>query len=175
MLAENGNVLNFPFHSTTRPSMGMFDYLRCDYPLPVPAAQGCEFQTKSFKNPSMDTYIIRSDGTLAHVDYDIEDHSNHTAPGMAQFHGSMTRVRLREVTFDFSGKVHFSALYGNPRHNRAGIGHVRFEALFKSGRLVSMAIDSHMEPADVLAAKREHKGLDTVLPRGDRGVKPGRL
>jgi hypothetical protein len=44
--------------------MGMYDVVRCRYPLPVSGANARVYQTKSFNCPAMDTYEIRDDGTL---------------------------------------------------------------------------------------------------------------
>ena len=45
--------------------MGMFDYVRCDAPLPdgkpTPASI---FQTKDFDDPNMDIFVITDDGRL---------------------------------------------------------------------------------------------------------------
>lgn len=44
--------------------MGMFDMLKCDYPLPVhPEMQEREFQTKSL-DCGLDQYLITADGKL---------------------------------------------------------------------------------------------------------------
>ncbi len=43
--------------------MGMFDYVKCEYPLPDPELQTEEFQTKDF-DCVMDAYIITSEGRL---------------------------------------------------------------------------------------------------------------
>jgi hypothetical protein len=43
--------------------MGMFDELRCHYPLPVRGANDLLFQTKDTKQQLMDLYEIRDDGT----------------------------------------------------------------------------------------------------------------
>lgn len=42
--------------------MGMFDYVRCE--LPLPAHQGEQYQTKDFANPWMLEYVISPDGQL---------------------------------------------------------------------------------------------------------------
>ena len=44
--------------------MGMFDYLRCRYPLPNPDHQDLEFQTKSFPGPALEQFEITPDGRL---------------------------------------------------------------------------------------------------------------
>ena len=43
--------------------MGLFDHVRCDYPLPD-RKPGKEFQTKSFDAPYMDRYWITAEGRL---------------------------------------------------------------------------------------------------------------
>ena len=43
--------------------MGLFDTVRCEYPLPDPAHQGLEFQTKDF-DCLLDEYLITRDGRL---------------------------------------------------------------------------------------------------------------
>jgi hypothetical protein len=43
--------------------MGMFDTLRCSYPLPLAGANDLEYQTKSL-NCQMERYELRADGTL---------------------------------------------------------------------------------------------------------------
>jgi hypothetical protein len=48
--------------------MGMFDELRCEYPLPDPEVQEELFQTKSFEN-LLDYYAITKDGRL--IKYEI--------------------------------------------------------------------------------------------------------
>jgi hypothetical protein len=44
--------------------MGMFDYVRCEYPLPAPEIQGHLFQTKDTPEPVMRTWVIGADGGL---------------------------------------------------------------------------------------------------------------
>lgn len=50
--------------------MGMFDCIRCEYPLPVAGAQDYEYQTKDTPNQHMDTYTITADGRLLVEEYD---------------------------------------------------------------------------------------------------------
>lgn len=51
--------------------MGMFDLLRCEYPLPDPRFQNEEFQTKDTPVQFLDEYRITGDGFLEHCDYDL--------------------------------------------------------------------------------------------------------
>lgn len=46
--------------------MGMFNYVVCRYPLPLEGANDRVYQTKDIGSPELDTYEIRSDGTLWH-------------------------------------------------------------------------------------------------------------
>lgn len=46
--------------------MGMFDNIRCKYPLPWPEVQDDIWQTKDTEAQYLDQYEIREDGTLWH-------------------------------------------------------------------------------------------------------------
>ena len=99
-------------------NMGMFDYLRCHYPLPVEGGAALEYQTKDTPAQWLDQYEIRTDGTLWHQDYDTEDRSDPSAEGFARLFGCATRVNERwepvaltgEVVF-YSGDFEFSAYF----------------------------------------------------------------
>ena len=54
--------------------MGMFDYVRCEVPLPDGSSTEGLFQTKDFDCPYLETYVIRKDGRLIHNKprYDID-------------------------------------------------------------------------------------------------------
>jgi len=86
--------------------MGMYDTLRCTYPLPNAAASEIEFQTKSL-DCALDEYEIRADGTLWRQDYDIEDRSNPDLPGLLAIAGIATRVNQRWSPTDYTGEVRF--------------------------------------------------------------------
>lgn len=64
--------------------MGMFDYLQCKYPLPNAGDNDLEYQTKDTPAQFLDRYEIRVDGSLRHLDYDIEDKSDPNAEGFAR-------------------------------------------------------------------------------------------
>ena len=49
--------------------MGMYDNLRCHYPLPIDSANDRLYQTKDL-DCLMNDYEIREDGTLWHMAYD---------------------------------------------------------------------------------------------------------
>jgi hypothetical protein len=62
--------------------MGLYDNVKCDYPLPWAEAAGFgfEWQTKSTDAPYMDRYEIRADGTLWHEQYTIRHEDDPKAP-----------------------------------------------------------------------------------------------
>jgi hypothetical protein len=60
--------------------MGMFDYLRCRYALPVSGANELEFQTKDTDSQYLDNYEIREDGTLWHLVYETRCEEDKKAP-----------------------------------------------------------------------------------------------
>lgn len=86
--------------------MGMFDTLRCHYPLPVEGANELEYQTKDLIC-FMDHYEIREDGTLWHEEYDVEDKSDPNAVGIKRWSGCMSRVNASWVPSDYTGEVRF--------------------------------------------------------------------
>jgi len=90
-------------------TMGMFDYMRCQYPLPVEGAQELEYQTKDTPAQWLDQYEIRVDGTLWHEDYDIEDRSDQTADELHRILGMMTRVNERWEPEPMTGEIVFYA------------------------------------------------------------------
>jgi len=89
--------------------MGMFDWIRCEYPLPdEPNGASLRFQTKDTPNQMLDEYRIDANGELWVKTYDIEDRSDPNAEGLQRLYGVMTRVNEREerVT-DFTGTIEF--------------------------------------------------------------------
>lgn len=58
--------------------MGIFDNVRCLYPLPWPEEElaGLEWQTKDMEVPYMDHYEIRADGTLWQEKYTMRMEKN---------------------------------------------------------------------------------------------------
>ena len=55
--------------------MGMFDSLRCLYPLPVAGANTRDYQTKDTPCQSLNKYEITANGVLRHKEIDYEDNS----------------------------------------------------------------------------------------------------
>lgn len=125
--------------------MGMFDDLRCDYPLPAAGANALRYQTKDTPAQWCDLYVIDADGQLLHEQYDTEDRSDPNAEGLMRFAGCMTRVskRLVPVT-DFTGEIRF---YGGD------CDWVEFSSYFVGGKLQSVTlIEDTRDPQDTQVA-----------------------
>jgi hypothetical protein len=112
--------------------MGMFDYLRCSYPLPRPGANDLEYQTKDTYAQWLDNYEIRADGTLWHKVYDTEDRSDPNAEGLLALAGIATRVKERWVRDAMTGEVVFTAYPGDVYTDE---NEVCFSAYFVDGEL----------------------------------------
>lgn len=87
--------------------MGMFDYVRCKYPLPVENSNGYEYQSKDTPAQNLDLYEIREDGTLWGQEYEVEDQSDPNAVGFAALFGCMTRVNERPEFCPITGEIRF--------------------------------------------------------------------
>ncbi|CAN5375792.1 hypothetical protein BH09SUM1_BH09SUM1_02520 [soil metagenome] len=110
--------------------MGMFDFIKCEYPLLPDGANEREYQTKDTPAQFVDYYEIRKDGTLWHEEYDIEDRSDPNAEGIEGFIGCMTRVNERWVQVsDFTGEIRFY------RCNRGGEDWLEFSSYFLNGQI----------------------------------------
>lgn len=132
--------------------MGMFDELRCKYPLPLPQYQANLFQTKSTPAQWMDTYEIREDGTLWHEDYDTEDQSERSKwmlahpgeevppelKGIGAFFGCAARVNQRWEFLYFTGEIRFYNCVGS-----AHTGWVEFSSYFHDGLLQQLHLVEH--------------------------------
>ena len=115
--------------------MGMFDYIRCKYPLPVDGFQDRTWQTKDTPGyPSMDLYEIREDGSLWHQGYDVEDRSDPKAEGLMGLRGAMTRVNKKWGRVpSLTGEIRFYDF----KHSGNGdyAGWLEFSAYFVNGKL----------------------------------------
>lgn len=137
--------------------MGMFDDLRCKFPLPLPQFEEMLFQSKDTPAQFMDAYEIREDGTLWHESYDVEDQSKKAEwvaahPGEAPpaelntmenaFLGCMARVRKRwEQVTDFVGEIRFYNTI-----SPSGSGWIEFSAYFVGGKLNQLYLVAHRPP-----------------------------
>jgi hypothetical protein len=81
--------------------MGMFDHVRCRYPLPDPEAQELEYQSKSTPAQALDNYVITPDGNLLHEEYDTRMEESAEAPFGFYPH----RDNCRWVAVDYRGEL----------------------------------------------------------------------
>lgn len=88
--------------------MGMYDVIRCDYPLPNPELQDAEFQTKDL-GQTLSRYRITTAGRLCRSRevVDIFDESDHP-PRRPEEPGSMEDTQ-------FHGDISFYAYVGEER------------------------------------------------------------
>lgn len=110
--------------------MGMFDYVRCEYPLqgnpPID-----NWLTKDL-GERHDAYVITADGRLQREEYDTEDQSDPNAKGWRRALGCSVSVNQRLVDMpDFSGEIKFYRIDDNEFW-------WVFSALFDDGKLLSI-------------------------------------
>lgn len=111
--------------------MGMYDYIRCDYPLPGNPKVD-EWQTKYTPAQALETYIINADGRLQHEEVDYVDRSNPNAEGLDRLVGMATPENHRIVDEpDFRGEIVFCG------DDDSGV-RWRFSALFDCGKLLNI-------------------------------------
>jgi hypothetical protein len=115
--------------------MGMFDYLRCDYKLPINGANQRMYQTKDTPEQFLDLYVIDENGNLLHEDYEIEDHSDPNAEGLMRFAGCMTRINKHLVNEDFTGEIRFYTPAVPFDKDIEDCGWIEFSAYFVGGLL----------------------------------------
>lgn len=120
--------------------MGMYDELRCEYPLPDGIVQDKWFQTKSF-DCALDRYTITRDGRLIlhQVRYEAvpeEERPYYGTPKwetmpFARMIGSLRSIPVGDIELPFHGDVIFYTSMGD------GPDRERFEyrARFTEGRL----------------------------------------
>lgn len=144
--------------------MGMFDYIHCKLPLPVPGFDGVHFQTKDTPSQFLSAYEIREDGTLWYEAFDVEDRSDPQASGIRRVFGSMTRVNKRwERVDDFSGNIRFYNTLG--QHHT---GWIEFAANFVDGKTVQINLIEH-RPASPEEEKIQAANLAKYLDNlGDK-------
>lgn len=108
--------------------MGMFDFMTCKAALPEEGLEDRVFQTKDTPAQMLDQYQIREDGSLWHLNYDLEDRSDPEAEGLDRLVGMLTQVNQRwEKCSQFSGEIIFYDTYLS--------GWIEFRAEFVDGQL----------------------------------------
>jgi hypothetical protein len=111
--------------------MGMFNHVRCTYPLPDPEAQDFDFQTKSLPEQMLDYYEITADGRLMHEAYQVRWEENPTAPLGFYIH----RENCRWEPDDFTGEMEIHQSYFRPDGSGVWYSYL-FE--FEKGQVVGM-------------------------------------
>ena len=150
--------------------MGMFDDIRCKYPLPLAGANDLGYQTKDTDRQFMDLYEIREDGTLWHECYDFEDRSKLAKwkavnPGKEPpkelkddpfaFMGIMTRVNQRWEQVNVTGEIRFYTTYRivdgkMVDTERSDGGWLEWSAYFVNGKLNQVHLVENRSPKSEL-------------------------
>jgi hypothetical protein len=129
--------------------MGMFDSIRCDYPLPLPLevidimpdVYDNEFQTKDFDN-TLELYILNEDGDLLYRKRQyhwVDDDS-------AFLKGYMDVTKEEIVPYDFHGVVNFycyETVRDEEANKKATDISIDYLAKFTNGRLENIEILSY--------------------------------
>ena len=128
--------------------MGMFDYLKCEYPLSAPEVQDEEFQTKRF-SCRMDNYRIAEGGELFVIEHDYvevpeQEREYYGKPewergGFYQLIGSMRSIpRPERLLINFSGEVEFYTYTGDINGDDDQIEWYEYVALYSKGELIKI-------------------------------------
>lgn len=90
--------------------MGMFDWVRCEYPLPgLDDPKAIRFQTKDMDDMMYLTeFVITKDGRLVHHKVTkVEDRSDPKAEGLMRSLGCATPVEWVDVDLNYHGTLNF--------------------------------------------------------------------
>lgn len=128
--------------------MGMFDYIRCDAPLPeteVPPPTAEWFQTKDTPDQYMTVYTITADGKLVWRPYCMEEVPKAERPypnddGLLGLAGSMRRVEADEEALPFHGDIEFYT------SNHPDVGWWEYRARFTEGLLARIDLVEFRKP-----------------------------
>lgn len=148
--------------------MGMFDYIKSSFPLPLPEVQDKQFQTKDTPSQFCDEYEIRADGTLWREEYDIVDKSDHTKEGIGRLIGMMTRVNKRWVEEKFTGEIVFYNQMVDDAYHKGGW--VEFSSHFIDGKLQSVALVKHLKQASKYRVIKEPENGVCPICGGKVGI-----
>lgn len=160
--------------------MGMFDDIKCKYPLPLAGANALAYQTKDTPMQYLDQYEIREDGTLWHEEYDTEDHSEAgkwmkenpgkelpESLGLLSFAGCMARVNKRWEQLKLTGEIGFYTMYGIKDgqlvHANARDGWLEWSAYFVDGKLNQLHLLENRAP-DAANAEVSASGVNNQKP-----------
>lgn len=140
--------------------MGMFDDLRCDYPLPADGANALAYQTKDTPAQWCELYVITKDGQLMHEEYDEEDQSDPKAEGLMRLLGSAARVNKRLVPCELTGEICFYTFLDREQTKDGERGAwVEWSSYFVGGKLkeIHLLSDNRAERGVPLAPASPHK------------------
>lgn len=84
--------------------MGLFDEVRCKYPLLAPKVQSELFQSKDTPSQYLDLYEIREDGTLWHDAYDLRIEDDDSSPMGIRMHRD--NPRWKQVLYEGELEIH---------------------------------------------------------------------
>lgn len=140
--------------------MGMFDSIKCEYPLPLPEGvdklkfdiKNVDFQTKDFEN-LLETYTIRENGELyrTHQTYKWVDDDNHFLKGY------MDVVTSEEKKENYHGMLNFYCYEDIEQDDGTYINvTIDYIAKFTDGNLVEVKIEKS-QIKDVTEYKKENK------------------
>ncbi len=126
--------------------MGLYDYIRCKYPLPIKGANSLLYQTKDTTAQYMDLYEIREDGTLWHENYDTEDRSDPKAEGIFKLRGCISPVNKRWEQVIFTGEIRFYTSLTERKFDRDDAGWIEFSAYYVDGILNQINLIKYRKP-----------------------------
>lgn len=126
--------------------MGMFDYIKCEYPVPDTEVQHHSFQTKDFNN-LMDTYTISNEGRLIYhktktVEVPKEERPYWGKPewdedGLFSLIGSQRNIPVADIDMDFHGILNFYTYIGDVNSDSDYVWY-EYNAKFTEGQLVEL-------------------------------------
>lgn len=111
--------------------MGLYDNVRCRYPLPEREAQDIVFQTKSTLAPFMEDYVITEDGRLLREVCDERWEEDPKAPLGWVMHGENPRWE----PVSFRGHLEIHGVLADPRHGEIWCSYLFW---FRDGRVAEV-------------------------------------
>jgi hypothetical protein len=127
--------------------MGMFDYVKCEYLLPLPENTGeakdinfnvLSYQTKDLEN-SLYLYTIKNDGTLWVTNHEFEyDKPNPKSDNLEEKYGKTRLVREWQEQLLYTGSISFYDLLTNDKWKNNYW--IEFVATFVDGKLIDIKL-----------------------------------
>lgn len=140
--------------------MGMFDYIKCEMPLPetgVPPPTDL-FQTKDTPDQYLTVYTITADGQLVWRPYEMEIVPKEERPypnddGILGMAGMLRRVEGEPAAVPFHGDIYFY------EGNHPDVGWWEYRARFTEGKVNKIELSEYRAPEgrDVNAEIEEHR------------------